>query len=81
VMQSKTLQLPNLYSVDLSLQNSFKIAKYGVLTAIIEVMNLTDKQITTHDANFWSPYLYRAADVAGLWATPRNFMIKLKYSI
>ncbi|MBN2383096.1 TonB-dependent receptor [bacterium] len=71
-----TYRLPDVFLADLSVQKDFDLEKWGMITAILDVTNLLDNQVTirrteTEGSDFGTDQE---------WLSPRLFSVQLKYS-
>jgi hypothetical protein len=73
-------EYPSFYNIDLSLQNSFKFGKFGTLTAIFDVNNITDYQGIVGVDDVYNPKFPEAFGQAIGFGTPRNYTLSLKYA-
>jgi len=73
-------EYPSFYNIDLSLQNSFKFGKFGTLTAILDVNNITDYQGIVQVDDVFNPKFPDAFGQPTGFGTPRNYTLSLKYA-
>ena len=72
----ETFELPSYYQIDMSLQQDIDFGRYGVLTFIFDVFNVTDNQSIlgeerNDNANFGQ---------ANVWSNPIQWQAQVRYS-
>lgn len=75
-----TYELPSMYSIDMSLQNTFNLQKLGSLSLIFDVFNVTDFQGTWSQSDVFNPNRPDFFGEAIAWNAPRSYRIGLKYA-
>jgi outer membrane receptor protein involved in Fe transport len=73
-------ELPSYITFDISWQNTWKFGRYGALTSIIDVINVTNFQGILAEADTYNP---KNPDFFGqetAWGSPLSFETMLKYS-
>lgn len=74
-------RMDDVFMVDLSLQKDFDFAKWGILTAIIDITNVLDNQVETDvERDFNEPPEDNHFGEANEWAQPRMVTFQLKYA-
>ncbi len=75
-----TYELPSVYSIDLSVQNTFDFSKFGTVTLIFDILNATDFQGPLSQVDIYIPAMPERFGTEESWVAPRSYRLGLKYA-
>ncbi|MBN2384716.1 TonB-dependent receptor [bacterium] len=76
VNQRGSYRLPNVFVADISLQRDFPLGHFGIVTAIIDIINLFDNQVVLERTELDGPDF----GTATRWNSPRTVTFQLKFA-